>query len=132
MYATAKRKSADWLIGVRPAPFVAHAWVEAEGMPVQESETIEKVQENYDGLGSGSKSLNSSKTLFRKNKTPRLMRRLKVIYYAFKETISSSPWVTVFFLIVIVVPSSRLVNTIGEIRDGAFSFTKATSNSSSF
>lgn len=41
LYATAKRKSVDWLIGVRLAPFVAHAWIEAEGMPVQESETIE-------------------------------------------------------------------------------------------
>lgn len=42
LYATGKRKSVDWLIGVRLAPFVAHAWVETKGMPVKESETIEK------------------------------------------------------------------------------------------
>jgi hypothetical protein len=40
LFASAKKLSADWCVGVKLAPFESHAWVEAGGIPVQEPDRI--------------------------------------------------------------------------------------------
>ncbi|MDQ0416597.1 ATP-binding cassette subfamily B protein [Croceifilum oryzae] len=44
LYVTSKRKSVDWLIGVRLAPFASHAWIEVDGQRTDgEAETYKKI-----------------------------------------------------------------------------------------
>lgn len=38
------RKTPDWISGVKTAPFIAHAWVEIEGIPVGETMDLDKFQ----------------------------------------------------------------------------------------
>ncbi|WP_051271594.1 lasso peptide biosynthesis B2 protein [Shimazuella kribbensis] len=40
LYATSKSKKVDLCVGVRVAPFVSHAWIEVNGVPVQEDLSI--------------------------------------------------------------------------------------------
>lgn len=44
MYAYWERKSVDWCIGVKLAPFESHAWIEIHGVPVDDKEGIESYQ----------------------------------------------------------------------------------------
>ncbi|MBA4493679.1 lasso peptide biosynthesis B2 protein [Paenactinomyces guangxiensis] len=42
MYAYFEGKSVDFCVGVKLYPFESHAWVEVNGLPVQEDESTEK------------------------------------------------------------------------------------------
>jgi ATP-binding cassette subfamily B protein len=41
LLATSKGKFIDMVLGVKLAPFAAHAWVEIEGVPLHEEERVE-------------------------------------------------------------------------------------------
>jgi hypothetical protein len=41
LLATSNKKSVDLCVGIRLAPFVSHAWIEVNGIPVREPDAIE-------------------------------------------------------------------------------------------
>lgn len=44
LYATSQRKSVDWCVGVRLAPFVSHAWIEINGESIlEQTEQYKKI-----------------------------------------------------------------------------------------
>ena len=45
LWGITKRKTPEWVSGIRVRPFVAHAWVEVEHVPVDEPEDIQTYQE---------------------------------------------------------------------------------------
>lgn len=44
IFAYWERKSVDWCIGVKLAPFESHAWIEINGVPIDDKEGIESYQ----------------------------------------------------------------------------------------
>lgn len=42
LFALTKRLFVSWCVGVKIQPFEAHAWIEIDGKPFRESETIEQ------------------------------------------------------------------------------------------
>jgi ATP-binding cassette subfamily B protein len=41
LLASFQGQSVDWCVGTRLAPFASHAWIEVNGVPVQEEQSIE-------------------------------------------------------------------------------------------
>jgi hypothetical protein len=44
LLATSKKKSVDFCVGVRLSPFGSHAWIEVNGIPVEETEIVKTFQ----------------------------------------------------------------------------------------